>query len=521
MINTINTQLIAALTPLRVLIVDDSPVSRRILEVFLSRLGHSVFSARDGDEALKIFAHERPDLVILDVLMPGMDGYEVARLIRAGQGEQWMPIVFLSALDREEDIINGFAAGCDDFIAKPFSFALLEAKLRSLQRALALQRLAIGALTRVRAISDAIVDAIVTIDVKETIVAANSACEMIFGWTPEEMIGRNLRLLMPEPFRSRHAGHVADYVHGGPPHIIGVGRESLGLRRDGTIFPIDLAVSEVRIDQQRLFVGVIRDISERKEAERKRRESAELLQRYYDEAEAEAQLVRDLIERQLQRPGLDDSLLSYWMIPAQNFSGDIVAATRSPLGHRYALLADATGHGLTAAISALPVLSLFYSMAPAGAPLADIVGEINHQLRQSMPVGRFVAATLVRIDEASGEGEIWVGGVPDALLLDADGRVRERFSPQKTALGVIESDDWIRETRRFAWTPRSQLLLCSDGLLEATDARGDVFGEERLFAAVAGVAAADRHGAVRAALARHLGEAAAHDDISLMLIDCP
>jgi serine phosphatase RsbU (regulator of sigma subunit) len=208
------------------------------------------------------------------------------------------------------------------------------------------------------------------------------------------------------------------------------------------------------------------------------------------------------------------------MFPAQIFRGDSGAATRSQRGHRYALLADATGHGLTAAISALPVLSLFYSMAPTDAPLADIVGEINHQLRQSMPVGRFVAATLVRIDEASGEGEIWVGGVPDALLLDADGHVRERFCSQKTALGVIESDDWIRETQRFTWTPDSQLLLCSDGLLEASDAEGEAFGEERLLGAVGDVAAADRHSAARAALALHLRESAAHDDVSLMLIDC-
>ncbi len=513
--------IIAEPAGMRILILDEDPFDRRILEDSLRRLGHTAIIARNASEALEAFARDRPDLIILDIVSSDLDGYELARRIRAERRERWTPIIFLSALDREEDIIAGFEAGGDDFIGKPFNIALLDAKLRSLQHALNLQRQAYVALKRVRALSDNVLDAIVTIDAKETIVAANSSCERIFGWKPSELIGRNLRVLMPEPFRSQHAGHVAHYVHGGAARIIGIGRESLAQHKDGTIFPIDLGVSEVRVDDERLFIGIMRDIRERKEAERKLLENAELLQRYHDEAEAEGELARSLIDRQLRRPGLDDPQLRYWLMPARNFSGDVVAAARSAEGRRYALLADATGHGLTAAISTLPVLSLFYSMAPTNASLGEIVGEINAQLCQSMPAGRFVAAVLVCIDEASGEGEIWNGGLPEALLLDSGGRVQFRFTSQRTPLGIIDSDEWVCKTQRFAWAGEAQLLLCSDGLLEATDASGDPFGQGRLLSALLGIPPAQRANSVRAALARHLGDHPAHDDVSLFVLDCP
>jgi len=508
----------AAIT-LRVLIIaPDGDEAARLAEHFRC-LGYPTACAASADEGRHCFAQQHPDIVIVDIDLPGGSAIALAHDLRAMIGDRWTRVLLLAGKDRDEEIAAGLAAGCDDVLFKPASFILIEARSRWLQRSLTAQREASLALKRIRAISDNVLDALVTVDTNETIVACNAACERIFGWKPAEMLGQNLRMLMPEPHRHEHAGHVSAYVHGGPPHIIGIGRESVGLHRDGTVFPIDLAVSEVRVDEQRLFVGIIRDIRARKDAERHLRESAALLQLYHDEAEAEAELARELIERQLQRPGLGDAQLHYWLMPANNFSGDIVAAMRSRRGRRYAMLADATGHGLAAAISALPVLSIFYSLAEADAQLPELVREINSQLCQSMPVGRFVAAALVCIDETTGSGEIWVGGVPDALLLGGSGEVRERFPSRHLALGVIDGDASLWEVSRFVWQPGAQLLLYSDGLIEACDAQGAAFGEERLLAALAGKAATARGEAIRGALTQHLANAPAHDDISLLVLD--
>lgn len=161
-----------------------------------------------------------------------------------------------------------------------------------------------------------------------------------------------------------------------------------------------------------MLIGVVRDISERKDAEQKLRENALQLQHYFDQTQVEQQLALRLMEKQLHRCGLQDTRLRYKVIPAEHFSGDIVAASRSPEGRFYALLADATGHGLAAAISVLPVLALFYRMTKLNASVREIILELNQQLKESMPIGRFVAATIVCLDEISQEGEIWVGGTP-------------------------------------------------------------------------------------------------------------
>lgn len=520
-LNTANGISFGNLPALRVLIVDDNRTNLQILKIFLTKLGHSTLSAENGEEAVDLCSSWRPDVILLDIMMPVMDGFEAARQIRSQASDRWIPIIFLSALDRDENLVAGLEAGGDDFISKPINFVVLDAKMRSMQRMIHLQCQANESLRRIQVISDSVADVIVTIDTGANIVACNASCERIFGWDSRELIGQNVCVLMPEPYRSEHDMYVRNFVQGGPPHIIGFAREVTAVRKDGTHFPIELQVSEVRYDQQRLFIGVIRDISDRKKAEQQLLESARQLQRYYDENEAETELARDLIEQQLLQPGLSDPQLHYWLTPARNFSGDVVAATRSSDNKLYALLADATGHGLAAAISTLPVLSIFYSLAPSGLPLGELVGEINRQLKQSMPVGRFVAATLVCIDFGRGELELWIGGTPEVVLLDESGKVIYRHESQHLPLGILESDRELTSTIRYDWETSCQVVICSDGLIEARNRDETTFGMSGVLQALHDAPAHLRHQSVRSALERHLDDLGAHDDVSLLLIDCP
>ncbi|BCR03848.1 hypothetical protein DESUT3_09170 [Desulfuromonas versatilis] len=120
---------------------------------------------------------------------------------------------------------------------------------------------------RHRAIVETAVDGIVTIDEQAIVQSFNPAAERIFAYRAEEVIGRNVKLLQPEPYHSHHDQYIRNYLRTGRRKIIGVGREVVGLRRDGTEFPLDLAVSEVLLGEKRLFTGIIRDITERKRAE--------------------------------------------------------------------------------------------------------------------------------------------------------------------------------------------------------------------------------------------------------------
>ena len=120
---------------------------------------------------------------------------------------------------------------------------------------------------RLRAVVDTVVDAIVVIDEAGHILDFNPAAERIFGYTAAEVIGRNVSLLMPEPHRSAHDGYIDAYRRTGKARIIGIGRAVPGRRKDGSAVPLELAVSEVLFEGRRLFTGILRDITERVQAE--------------------------------------------------------------------------------------------------------------------------------------------------------------------------------------------------------------------------------------------------------------
>jgi len=119
---------------MKILVVDDSPTIRAALKGLLERMGHTVVEANDGKEALQIYRHDRPGLVLIDVVMPIMDGYESARHMRETKADEWVPIIFLSSKEADQDLDRAIEAGGDDYLVKPVSFVVLNAKIRALQR---------------------------------------------------------------------------------------------------------------------------------------------------------------------------------------------------------------------------------------------------------------------------------------------------------------------------------------------------------------------------------------------------
>ena len=118
---------------------------------------------------------------------------------------------------------------------------------------------------RLEAILNNAVDAIITIDELGIVDSANPAAERLFGYATDEIVGQNIKMLMPSPYREEHDGYLQNYVLGGPRKIIGIGREVVGRRKDGSNFPMHLAVSEFHDGNRRLFTGIVRDISDLKE----------------------------------------------------------------------------------------------------------------------------------------------------------------------------------------------------------------------------------------------------------------
>ncbi len=129
---------------------------------------------------------------------------------------------------------------------------------------------------RMRAIVETVVDGIIVIDERGVIEQFNPAAERIFGYAAAEVIGNNVSMLMPEPYAPEHDGYLRHYLETGEARIIGIGREVVGLRKDGTTFPMDLAVSDTHLGDRLLFTGIVRDVSERKRNEAALREAQKL-----------------------------------------------------------------------------------------------------------------------------------------------------------------------------------------------------------------------------------------------------
>jgi len=125
---------------------------------------------------------------------------------------------------------------------------------------------------RLTALLNTVVDAIVTIDARGNIESFNPAAQRMFGYTASEVLGQNVKMLMPAPYHEEHDGYLDNYLRTGQAKVIGIGREVTGRRKDGSEFPMELAVSEMFVEGQRMFTGVVRDITERRRADVAKRE---------------------------------------------------------------------------------------------------------------------------------------------------------------------------------------------------------------------------------------------------------
>ncbi len=333
-------------TRLNVLVVDDTSANRLLLQTFLKKLDCQVYLAEDGAQAVEVFEAVQPDMVLMDVMMPVMDGFEATRRIREISADRWVPIVYVSALDTDENVVAGLQAGGDDYLTKPVNFIVLEAKINSLARTLDLQRRLDENRRRTEAIADNIADCVITIDEFGIIVSVNAVVPIVFGYEAHELLGKNVGMLMPEPQRRHHDDYIQAYIHGGLPRVIGLPQRQVeAIHKDGSSIPTELTVTEMRFDGHRLFVGIMRDMREKMAVEQQLRDHAAVLQRYHDEKETETMLAGSIMERLMLRDGLSDVRIQHWLMPASDFSGDVIAAARTQDGRLIACWPTRPGTG--------------------------------------------------------------------------------------------------------------------------------------------------------------------------------
>ena len=207
--------------------------------------------------------------------------------------------------------------------------------------------------------------------------------------------------------------------------------------------------------------------------------------------------------------------------PAATFSGDLLLTAHHPAGGLHVLLGDFTGHGLTAAIGALPASEVFRTMTAKGYSPPEILAAINRKLHRLLPTGMFMTACFVSLSEDLNSVSIWNAGMPDALVLDGDSTtVKHRAPSEHLPLGIQADTGCESQAARFDIVAGDRILLCSDGVIEALGPDGERFGDARYMQAIAHAAAQDSFQAVVAALDAFCGDQPLSDDVSLVEIPC-
>jgi len=155
--------------------------------------------------------------------------------------------------------------------------------------------------SRERAIRESMMECVITINRHGIVESCNPAAERLFGYRKNELVGRNVSTLMPEPDRSQHNDYLKRYIEGGKPKIIGSGRELMAQHKDGHTFPVELGVTELRDDEEQLFIGILRDVSERKQAEQELQTAKDELERRVKQRTSELEEANRRLNAQLNQ----------------------------------------------------------------------------------------------------------------------------------------------------------------------------------------------------------------------------
>jgi PAS domain S-box-containing protein/putative nucleotidyltransferase with HDIG domain len=261
-----------------VLVVDDHAGKRLAVRVMLAPLDLAVVEADSGQAAVRAAAQRRFAVILMDVVMPTMDGYEAAKLIRQSSESQDTPIIFLTAFGRDEtETASAYASGAVDFIFTPVLAEVLQAKVsafvrlflqsQELQRSLESITALNGALrdseVHTRAVLQNVGDGIVTAGETGLIESFNRSAQRLFGYKEDEVIGQLLRLVIAPGDHDASSDRVTT--------------EAVGRRKDGSCFPIEVDMSQVKIGKRAVTVGCIRDISARNEQAERERERGHAL----------------------------------------------------------------------------------------------------------------------------------------------------------------------------------------------------------------------------------------------------
>jgi DNA-binding response OmpR family regulator len=461
-----------------ILLADDDDVGRYVIATMLRRAGFTVRQAVDGQEAVDSNTADPPDLAILDVKMPGIDGFETCRRVKGNEATRHIPVLMLSATFLESEAhVEGLETGADAYLTQPVEAPVLAATIRSLLRSRSLEDEVRLAAAEWRTTFDAISDPVAVLDDGGVVVRANRA------------------------FLARFGAAVAGSRPAALEHARANGEVTLD-ERTYTVRYDDVPVSE---PGSRVVV-TLSDVTAARRIARER---------------AVALTVERRISRTLQRTLLPERLpndpgiaLHAWHLAAEHeliVGGDWYDVIETAAG-LWLVIGDVAGHGVAAAAQAGQLRHSLRVYAHEGYGLADSLRRLNELVTQT-ELTDMATMCIVALDSRSDAVRIVSAGHPPPLMLPAEGPARLATRANGVVLGAIGAS-YQEETMEFAAGDR--LVLYTDGLVERPGETIDD-GLDRLVNIADGVAGLEP---LRMHLVRTLvGDAPPRDDVALLLAE--
>jgi len=257
-----------------VAIVDDDPVNDDMLQDMLEKDGYAVNRLSGEKSALETIIASDTNLVLLGARLPDANPFELLHQFRQGEQTRDIPVILMTTQDDAETRIKGLESS-DDLILKPFESHEVLARIERQVTVSKVRRALRESEAKFRSVMESAIDAIISADATGNIRSWNTAAAALFGFTEADVIGHPIELIIPERYRESHQNGIHRVSSGGPSCVIGKTVELAAIRKDGTEFPVELSLATWMLDEKRYYTGIIRDISERKQAEQKFRSVTE------------------------------------------------------------------------------------------------------------------------------------------------------------------------------------------------------------------------------------------------------
>lgn len=277
-----------------ILVVDDAPINRKLMQTILEPAGYEVITAHNGPTALQIAQTAQPQLILLDVMMPGMDGYEVCRSLKENVSTRHIPVIFVTCVHDAESEARGFTVGAVDYITKPVLTPVVLARVKAHMAIYGQRRRLEGMF---RDVMEFAPDAFILSDIPGNIIHINARTEQLFGYPREELIGSPIKVLILPHLHHDYEKIRSCYTLQPLGQMTGISLQCL--RKDGSQFPCDINLSSLKTNQGRMLMAVIRDVSAHQQAEQALNESHQRLRELAAQNEATREKEKEHIAREV------------------------------------------------------------------------------------------------------------------------------------------------------------------------------------------------------------------------------